>query len=72
MLAYSLTSLGVHLLFDEWCKQTLWFSYFTETVLGSLDNGSVNKIRHYVLAILVGLLMYHSIMNQWIIPDNMW
>ena len=46
---------------DKWFKQTLRVSYFTELVLGSFGNGPVNKTRHFVLDILLGLLRYHLI-----------
>ena len=48
--------LGVTLVLNKGFKQTLCFGYFTELILGSFGNGPVNKSRHYVLAILLGLL----------------
>ena len=56
MLADSLTSVLVSLVLDKWFNQTLCVSYFTELVLGSFGDGPVNKCRHYMLAILIGLL----------------
>ena len=42
-------------------KQTLHVSYFTEGISGSFGNGPVNKSKHYLLDIIIGLLRYHSI-----------
>ena len=57
---------GVHLVLDQWFNHTLWISYYTEFLLGSFDNEPVSESRSYVLAILIGLLMDHSLYNQWI------
>ena len=56
MLADLRNLLGVTLVLNKVFKQTLCFGYFTELILGSFGNGPVNKSRHYVLAILLGLL----------------
>ena len=55
---------GVHLVFDQWYKQTLYVGYFNELILGSFGNGQVNKIRQYVLDIILGLLRDHSVKTQ--------
>ena len=55
MLDNSLTLLWIHMLLDQLFNQTLIVSYFTELILESFGNVPVNKIRHYVLAILLGL-----------------
>ena len=39
-------------------------------ILGSFGNGTVNKTRQYFLAILLCLLIDHSVMIQWIKPDT--
>ena len=39
-------------------------------ISGTFDIGPVNKSRHYVLAILPGLLLDHFITNQGIIADT--
>ena len=56
MLSHSLTWLGVILVLDQFLKQTLSVRYFTGLILGSFGNGPVNKIRHFVLTILLFLL----------------
>ena len=48
----------------QWFNQTLWVSYFTELVSGSLSIGPVNKIRHYVLAILLVQLRYYVVTDH--------
>ena len=58
------------MVFDQRFKQTLGVSYFTEMILGSNVNGPVNKIRHYVLAILPGLLRDNYAINQKIKPET--
>ena len=60
MLANSLTLPWVYLVIYQIIKQTICVSYFTEMGFGSFGNGPVNKIIHYVLAILLGLLWDHS------------
>ena len=57
---------------DQWFKQTLCDSYFTEWISDLFGNGLVNKIRYYVLAILLGLFSDYSVTNQWIKPYTMW
>ena len=64
MLASSLTGSWVHLALDHLFNQALYFSYFTEMVLGSYDNGPVNKILHYVLPIILGLFMHQYLISQ--------
>ena len=64
VLSNSLNLSGVHLVFDQWYKQTLYVSYFTQLVLGSFGNGQVNKIRQYVLAILLSLLRDNYVKNS--------
>ena len=44
--------------------------YFSEMVLVSFGNGTVNKRRHCVLAILLGLFIDHSETNQKIKNDS--
>ena len=56
MLANTLTWLGLTLLLYHILNQTLWVRYFTEMVLVSLGNATVNKSSHYLLYILLGLL----------------
>ena len=56
VLDNSLTQSGVNLVLEKLFKHTLCVTYFTELILGSFGNGAVNKIIHYVLAILLGLL----------------
>ena len=51
-------------------NHTISVGYFTEMILGLFGNGLVNKIRHYVLATLTGLLRYHSIIGQWMRVDT--
>ena len=48
-----------------------FFCYCTEFILGSFGDGLVNKIRHDMLAIILGLLRYSSDTNQWIKGDTM-
>ena len=48
---------------DQWFMHTLCVRYFTELRSGPFDNRSVNEIKHYLLAILIGLLRDHSIYN---------
>ena len=64
VLSNSLNLSGVHLVFDQWYKQTLYVSYSTEFILGSFGNGQANKTRLYVLAIILGLLRDHSVKTQ--------
>ena len=66
LLANLLTSSVVPSELDQWFKHTLCVSYFTEIISGPFGNVPVNKIRHYVLAIIPGLLGGHYITNQWI------
>ena len=61
MLDYSLTWLGVHLLFEQQFNQKLSVSYFTEKTLIPFGNGPVNKSRHYVLYFLLFLLWDHCV-----------
>ena len=61
MLANSLTWSGVHLVLEQWFRQTLCVRYFTGIILSSIGDVPVNKIRHYALAILLGLLSYHYV-----------
>ena len=56
MLANSLTWLGVHLVLDQWFKQALCVSYFTELISISFGDRIVNKSRHYVLDFLLVFL----------------
>ena len=56
VLDNSLTQSGVNLVLKKWFKHTLCATYFTELILGSFGNGAVNKIKHYVLDILLVLL----------------
>ena len=44
---------------------------FTEFVLGSFGNEAVNKLRYYVLSILLGLLMISYVTIKWIKSDTM-
>ena len=71
MLANSLTWLGVHSVFDQLFDQTVYVSYFTDTIYCSNGNEQVNKSRHYVLDIILDLLRGRSIKNQWIKSDTM-
>ena len=69
--ANSLTWAGVNLVLNQWSKQKLCVSYFTEIISGSFGDGPVNKSRHYVLDILLGLFKGGSVTNQWIKADIM-
>ena len=71
VLDNSLNWSGVHFLSVKWFKQTLWFCYFTEMILGSFGNGPMNKIRHHVLGILLLLFNNHSIPKLWMQVDTM-
>ena len=64
VLDNALTQFGEHLVFDQCFKQTLFVNYFTVIISVSNGNGTVNKSRQYVLAILIGLLRYHHITNH--------
>ena len=59
VLANSLTWSGVHLVFDQWFKQTLCVSHFTDIILSSYVNGPVNKSRYNMLDHLLVLLGDH-------------
>ena len=71
MLATSLIWSGVHLVLNKLFNQTTRDSYFTEISLGSFGNVPVNKSRHYVLAILLGLLRDDYETKKWINVDTM-
>ena len=61
VLSDYLSLLVVHLVLVQWFRQTLCVSYFTELVFGSFGNRQVNKSRHYVLAIPIGLFRYNYV-----------
>ena len=71
VLADSLTWFGVHVLLDKWFKQTLCVSHLTELISGSFGNGPVDKSRHFLLALLLGLLGDQYITNKGIESDTM-
>ena len=54
----------MYLLLDQLFNKKLWVSYFTETILDSFYNEQVNENRHYLLAVLLGLLRDHSVMKE--------
>ena len=53
-----------NLVFNQLFKNSLCIIYLNKIVVGLFVNEPMNKGRHYVLAIIPGLLRYHSIMNQ--------
>ena len=55
---------GVHLVLAKWFKHKICVIYFTETISGSFGNEQVNKIRHYVLPIILGLIRDHCVMKK--------
>ena len=65
-----MTWLGVPLVLEQWFKQTLYVSYYTGMISGSIGNVPVNKSRYYVLHIIPGILWDHSVTKQWIKPDT--
>ena len=64
VLDHLLSLLWVHLVLDKWFKQTLCVKYFTELFLGSFDNVPDIKTRHYLLAIILGLMRDYYVMNH--------
>ena len=60
----SIALLGVYLVLYQWFNQTLCVKYFTEMISGSFDNRPVNKIRHCVFSILIGLFMDSNLTNH--------
>ena len=64
VLANSLVFIGVTLVLYHLFNHTLCVRYFTELILGSFGNVTVNKIRHCVLAILLGLFRDHYVTSQ--------
>ena len=66
-----MTSLGVNSVFYQWFIQTLCVGHYTNLISAWFVNGTVNKIRHYVLAVLLGLFRERSITNQLINAGTM-
>ena len=60
----------MHLVLDQWFNQTLCVRYFPELVSVSFGNGPVNKIRHYFLSIILGLLRDVFVLKKWIKSDT--
>ena len=56
-----MTTLGISSVLDKGFKQALCASNFDEFISATFCDGPVNKIRHYGLALLLGLLRYNSI-----------
>ena len=71
MLDHLLTWSEVPMVLDQWFKQTICVSYFTDLSLGSFDNEKDNEIRHYVLAVILGVLWDYYVYNQKIRVDTM-
>ena len=71
VLENSLTLLGINMLLGQCFMQTLCFSYFTELILGSFGNGTVNKSTQYVLETLKETIISHYVTNQKIKADTM-
>ena len=55
VLANSMILAGVRLVLEKKFRQIIYVIFFTELLLRSLGNGPVNKIRHYMLDILLCL-----------------
>ena len=60
----------VTLVLYQWFKKNLRVRHFSKLILGSFDNGPVNKSIHYVLAILLYLLRDHFKTNKCIKVDT--
>ena len=56
VLAKSMTSSWLHLVFDQLFDHIVCDSHFSQLVLGPFGNKILNKSRHYVLAIRLVLL----------------
>ena len=70
VLANSLASLGLHMVFEQWYNNTICVRYYTDMISGSFGNGRVNKISQYALVILLGLLSDSSVKNYRIKADT--
>ena len=70
MLVNSLTVLGVPLLSEQWFKRIICVYLVFELILGSFVNEPVNKIIHYVLSSLLGVLSDYSVIKQQIKEDT--
>ena len=71
VLSNYITLFAIHLILDQWFKQTLCVRYFYELVLVSSGNIPVNKRRHYVLDYFLCLFRDHYVTNRWIISETM-
>ena len=59
-----LTILWVHLVLDNWLKQTLCFSCFVDIILESFGNVPMNINRPYGLTIILGLFNDHYVTTK--------
>ena len=69
-LKNSLTWSGVPMVLDQWFNQTLGVSYFMEIVLVSFGGVKVNRIRDYVVDILLGCIWYYFVTNKWKVENK--